>query len=161
MKLRSLAQAMAGLLFIGTNSYAQTCNDQILLTTPSNRFELSADEAKDLQTGLIWKRCSVGQRWDGSLCIGSAERHDWSQALTSATGEWRLPNIKELRSIVERACTSPNVNLDVFPNTTKSLYWSSSPYTDYYSWRVNFDGGSGYVSYKSYRAYVRLVRSAE
>jgi hypothetical protein len=88
----------------------------------------------DTATGLTWKRCSEGQSWDGATCAGSAMYHTWQQALQVADtasyagqSDWRLPNAKELASIVEQACYSPAIDEAVFPATPSSYYWSSSP----------------------------------
>lgn len=40
--------------------------------------------------------------------------------------DWRIPNIKELSTIIERACTSPARNTDIFPVTVASVMWSST-----------------------------------
>lgn len=150
------------------NSLAQTCNERVLPVTPDSRFKISGNEAHDLKTGLVWQRCSVGQRWDDSTCLGSPATRTWSGALSLAAGDWRLPNIKELMSIVERACNSPAINLTVFPNTPSGVYWSSSPFSTnnpaYRRWAyvVWFDEGWDSVGYKgSHTQHVRLVRGGQ
>jgi hypothetical protein len=156
------------LLLLSVPATAQTCNKRITPSTPDTRFSVSGDEVTDLQTGLIWQRCSVGQRWDGTTCSGDTTRHNWSEALAMAAGDWRLPNIKELMSIVETACVNPAVNLTVFPfpATASFKYWSSSPvdYGNSFAWGVGFYGsgvgfyGSGAGMYnKDSDKYVRLV----
>ena len=151
------------LLLASTVGYTQTCNDRVQATTPDSRFEITGNEVKDLQTGLIWQRCSVGQSWGGSGCSGSATTYIWSDALSLATGDWRLPNLKELTSIVETACYNPAINLTVFPSTPSSWYWSSSPYASgsNYAWYVYFHGGYDYTLNKHNSAYVRLVRGGQ
>ncbi len=49
---------------------AQTCNhDSIPATAPASRFSDNGDgTATDTLTGLLWKRCSEGQTWDGATC---------------------------------------------------------------------------------------------
>lgn len=44
--------------------------------------------------------------------------------------DWRLPNINELLSIVERSCQSPAVNKGQFPRFPALGIWSSSPVAD-------------------------------
>ena len=151
------------LLLLSVAATAQTCDDRVSPSTPDTRFSVSGDEVTDLQTGLIWQRCSVGKSWDGTTCSGRATTHNWSEALAMAADDWRLPNIKELMSIVEEACVEPAVNLTVFPATVSSWHWSSSPYT--YSrngaWGVGFCGSGAGMYHKDSELPVRLVRGGQ
>ena len=158
-----------------TNSFAQTCKDSISETTPTERFNDQHDgTVLDSKTNLIWKRCSEGQTWDGTTCAGSASTYTWQGALSATealnTGEgfagetdWRVPNIKELDSIVELKCYSPAINLSVFPNTPSAVVWSSSPYasSSYYAWYVSFSDGNDVAYFKNDYIQVRLVRSGQ
>ncbi|MFK5985583.1 MAG: DUF1566 domain-containing protein [Pseudomonadota bacterium] len=136
-------------------------------TNPSFQFTISGDEITDKETALIWQRCSLGK--SGSDCsTGTLSRYDWQGALQVAQEyrdqsgqQWRLPNIKELRSIIELNCDNPAVNLAIFQNSGQSLYWSATDYassTDE-AWYVNFNAGESSKQRKSYNMYVRLVRS--
>ncbi len=147
-----------------------TCNDAIDKSTPDSRFTVNGDEtATDKQTGLTWMRCSIGQTWQAGSCIGNVSGHTWQQALTLAKAhdfagknDWRLPNIKELSSIVEVSCINPAINSVIFPNTA-SLYWSSSPLAndDSGAWSVLFDDGYGGGYSKDGGKHVRLVRGGQ
>lgn len=116
------------------NSYAQTCHANAIQTTPASRYILNADgTALDKKTGLMWKRCLEGFSWNGSTCQGSESMVAWQVALKNAAASnyagktnWRLPNIKELASIAERACINPQVNLAVFPNFPVTVIWSAT-----------------------------------
>lgn len=122
---------------------AQTCKpESIPASTPTSRFSDNHNgTVTDTKTGLQWKKCSEGQAWNSvtNACDGSAATYTWNAGLEQAqtanmTGGglgvgvgWRVPNIKELRSIVEVQCGGPAVNLAVFPNTDASAaVWSSS-----------------------------------
>lgn len=151
--------------------FAQSCNNTVTATTPDNRFTIVAGEVKDSKTGLIWQRCSLGQ--SGTDCSqGDAQKYTWSEALQAAKTEqqttgvvWRLPNIKELRSIVEQQCDSPAINLTVFPDTSSSYYWSASPHAGYsYSaWHVYFGDGNSFYYFDKDGSFlsVRLVRAGQ
>lgn len=58
------------------------------------------------------------------------------------TNDWRLPNHKELMSLLESACASPMLNVHVFPDDEGHPAWSST--TDItranYAWAVNLSG---------------------
>jgi len=124
------------------------------------RFSVSADgaEVTDARTGLVWRRCSAGRVFDGSTCTGSIATYTHEQALAYAKAQtgWRLPNVKELSSIVDR----PSIDPVAFPEILDLLYWTSSPLAGSPDniWVVHF--GLGYVvnSGRNYTNYVRLVR---
>ena len=136
----------------------------------------------DGRTGLVWQKCSMGQNND-TTCSGTATTATWAIALTycndlnsyNAVGfashtTWRLPNINELKSIVDRNI-SPNpsaINNTIFPNTLANIYWSSSTYVPSkgIAWSVAFndDGAYGAGSVTNYFGkaasyYVRCVAS--
>lgn len=71
---------------------------------------LSRGIVKDNTTGLIWTRCSLGTD-DRPIydfdCEGTRKRYTWEEAVRACENlkfegrsDWRLPNIKELQSIV-------------------------------------------------------------
>jgi hypothetical protein len=149
---------------------AQTCRDDIPASAPDSRFTANGDgTVTDRATGLIWKQCAEGL--SGADCLtGSATTFAWQAALQHAEAAvfagsslWRLPNKKELASLVEQRCYAPAINSRFFPNTPSSWFWSSSPYAYYAygAWGVDFD--SGLVSYdgKSNANDVRLVRGGQ
>lgn len=164
-----------------TGTAAQTCNpNSIPATTPASQFTDNRNgTVTDKKTGLMWKRCSEGQIWNGKSCTGNTVSYTWQGALQQAQAgnvrsgfaskrDWRLPNVKELHSIVERQCDEPAIRLTVFPNTLRwTWYWSSSPrtleewraWTDDWAWYVNFGEGSNSTRVKSDIGQVRLVRS--
>lgn len=87
------------------------------------RFIPSADgtEVTDNLTGLVWRRCPEGIAWDAGsqTCKGTATHFTWREALRHVAdqGEWRLPNIKELFSIVDLEVPSPSIDHRAFPRT--------------------------------------------
>lgn len=162
--------AALALAFAAPAQAEQVCSyDSIRATAPASRFAANGDgTVTDTATGLVWKRRSEGQDWDGSTCTGAATAHTWQQALVLADGasfagrgDWRLPNIKELASIVELACSSPAIDLGPFPATPGSAYWSSSPRAGNagYAWYVYFSLGYDGKYYKYSTYHVRLVRA--
>jgi hypothetical protein len=84
----------------------------------------------DLNTGLLWDKCSSGL--SGNNCTtGTANTTVWNATLNicntqnKANLKWRLPNLNEFRSILDRS-TSPILNPTFFPNTPLGLYWTST-----------------------------------
>lgn len=122
-------------MFMLAMSAEAVCVNSIPATTPSSRFIDNGDgTVSDARTGLMWMRCSLGQAWDGATCTGTATQYEWADALTQAQSssfatytDWRLPNVKELVSIIERSCANPSVNSDIFPATPTWYFWTNSP----------------------------------
>ncbi|MDH5300743.1 MAG: DUF1566 domain-containing protein [Gammaproteobacteria bacterium] len=146
-------------------SLAQLCNSSsILESTPAANFVTAipavdptgkyaaittplpsnGEEVLDLTTGLVWQRCSKGQTWiaDQHRCAGIPLKYTWKDALalSSTTSKWRVPNIKELTSLIDFRCQAPPLNPEIFPDTPASVitliggtsyygtgYWSSTP----------------------------------
>ncbi|MDM8544945.1 DUF1566 domain-containing protein [Candidatus Venteria ishoeyi] len=162
--LSRLIFVACGLVFT-CNLSAQTCNPDIQASTPDARFTHNGDgTVTDQQTGLIWKRCLEGQ--SGADCMtGTPESFTWQQALQRGASQspWRLPNIKELASIVELHCYDPAINLTMFPNDPGGYVWSGSPYAAHanLAWYVDFDSGHASGYYRGYSRHVRLVRDGQ
>ena len=137
----------------------------------------NGSEVTDKKTGLVWRRCIEGMRWNGKTCVGQASTLTRAAALqlaknqtTSTSVAWRLPNKEELVSIVDYDRSHPAINTKVFPATPAKPFWVDSPaYTilnssgtndNLYGWFVHFDEGyvhEGFDRGESY--YVRLVRT--
>ncbi|RMX15153.1 DUF1566 domain-containing protein [Vandammella animalimorsus] len=124
----------------------------------------SGAEVRDTATGLIWRRCSEGQSWDGSSCVGPFSRMTYDEAMAHAEGQadGRLPNLKELQTLVNRDCANPAIDTDAFPNTPGTWYWTRTPYagSSADAWVVGFsEGGFADYYYQNFRGAVRLVRT--
>lgn len=141
MNIRSLTAITASLLLIsGSLPLFAQCVTTQKPTAPASRFiDNGNDTISDKATGLIWMQCTDGLSTSTSACdTGIATLYSWQQALQQATSlnanggfagktNWRLPNEKELASILELSCVNPAINESLFPNTSSNLYWSSSP----------------------------------
>ncbi|MBN2362299.1 MAG: DUF1566 domain-containing protein [Deltaproteobacteria bacterium] len=122
----------------------------------------------DAVTRLIWQGCTAGQT--GATCqTGSGEIKTWQQALAYCEGltwggssDWRLPDTKELASLVDDTRVEPSIDVTAFPATPESWFWSSSSYAKNCSaaWSVEFQKGSViYFFGKILTEYVRCVRT--
>lgn len=144
--------------------FAQSCPPGNSRIAPNGRYVNNGDGTiTDTANGLMWKQCSEGQA--GSVCAGESVVHSWQQALTTASvsefagyGDWRLPNIKELNSLVETGCYSPAINSSTFPNTPSVAFWSSTS-IDYTARLLEFYEGKSGSANKFAGLRVRLVRS--
>jgi hypothetical protein len=116
----------------------------------------------DNRTGLMWLRDASNYN------SGSAQT--WENALSGCESftyagysDWRLPNVRELMSIVNYGVYNPAINTTYFSNTQSSYYWSSTTYAGYttYAWRVHFRNGYVTNNYKTNSYYVRPVRGGQ
>lgn len=154
-----------------------------LVSIIDNRYKVLGDgnEVKDLLTGLIWQRCSVGQQWAGSTCQGNVKTFTFDDAQKQAVNGWRIPTIRELYSLVwcssgktrehvdprdgkgaiESQCdgeyTEPTIHQAAFPPPVYNS-WSSSPHYANNAWLVGFFGGDINSFDRDNSFAVRLVR---
>lgn len=165
---------LAALIFIISLSVnaERICEEYITDEWPDSRYTIESisedNVVTDKDTKLMWKQCSQGL--SGSECMtGVTSAYNLKAALELADAEefagysdWRLPNIKELQTLVARNCFGPILNETTFPNTSLTWYWSSTAYTlsgFNYAWVVNFYHGQilDYLRTNTYP--IRLVRT--
>jgi hypothetical protein len=152
-------------------SQAVQCQNNIPPSNPNAVYQNHGNgTVADTRTGLMWKQCSEGQSWSPGTCSGTPSRFTWSQALAQAEAatfagyaDWRVPNIKELSSLVEDCRVLPAINDVLFPNTPGWAFWSVSPSAQYWddAWYVSFSYGQDYVNPRSNDFHVRLVRAGQ
>jgi hypothetical protein len=151
----------------------QLCNSAITKSAPSERFDVRGQTVVDRDTALEWARCPYGASWDGQQCSDDGEGLTWAQALQHANdavinsrSDWRVPNVKELKSLYEDACIYPAANAEIFP-ALRRAFWTSTPVitrasiTEGEAWVVLFDVGSDDWYAKSEQAGLMMVRDAD
>lgn len=135
------------------------------------RFSVGAsgNEVLDNRTGLTWRRCAEGLTFNGVTCTGAFRAFTHGAALAYARDQvgWRLPNVKELHSLVDNSRVSPTIDSVAFPATPEAWFWTSTPFVPdpNLAWVVIFRSGGGvYVNNRESDAggtdggAVRLVR---
>ncbi|WP_352109440.1 DUF1566 domain-containing protein [Glaciecola sp. XM2] len=166
-----LVACWALLALMSEISYAQDaqCVNGVPETSNGDLFE--SDESGDilhLPTGLVFMRCAIGQVWDGTSCSGDARAMTWQEALQVSVAydfegsqNWRLPNIKELAVITERACVDPSLNTASFPQSPAGDFWTSTPSVrdPQRAWVVGFFNATTSLRAKDRSLFVRLVRT--
>jgi hypothetical protein len=136
---------------------------------PTPRFtDNNNGTVTDNLTGLIWLKNAnaFGVRtWVQALGDANGLKSGYA-GLTdgSKAGDWRLPNLRELLSLVDYSRAPPALPANhPFTDVTASYYWSSTTVADLtnYAWHVNFYYGIGNGGYKTDSLYVWCVRGGK
>ncbi len=104
----------------------------------------------------------------GSICLTKnrcdTEKYVQDVNATALCGasDWRLPTVKELEGIVDFGSVNPAIDLNYFPNTPSSPFWSGSPtaYPVDHAWSIEFYDGIAAYTPNADTLPVRLVRGA-
>jgi hypothetical protein len=151
-------------------SMAQDCDQSKTATAPLSRFsENNKGTLRDKVHGHIWLRCALGMSWNGTTCEGKSLTFSWRDAeeaiaemnamKISGRTDWRLPTIDELGSIVEHRCFKPAIDLQAFPYSPESGFWTAtaSPGVRPRAMVIHFLNGNPYVANKEQHWRVRPV----
>ncbi len=118
------------------------------------RFEVVGDVVRDHQTGLEWTRKNV-----------SKERLSWDDAKAACEklgNGWRMPEIRELLSLVDYERKEPAIDTSVF-ECDSAWYWSATNYAPVSgcAWVVLFGHGNSYGGNRLHGGFVRAVRGGQ
>ena len=126
---------------------------------PTDSLVLNGDGTiTDVSNGIMWELES------------SNAKYTWEKALEYCTdlslamyADWRLPEVKEFRSIVDYTKHSPAINTAIFSDTLSESYWTSRSNINIasYGWCINFQNGADQVSMKFNTNNVRAVRGGQ
>ncbi|MEW6441841.1 MAG: DUF1566 domain-containing protein [bacterium] len=125
-------------------------------STTKSFIENANGTVTDTSTGLMWQKEDddvLTRDWEGAL--------EYCESLSLANHtDWRLPNIKELSSIVDNTRYNPAIDLFYFPGTNSCGYLSSSTHALYptHLWFLDFFGGEVRSQSKIGTIPVRCVR---
>lgn len=139
-------RALGRLLLLGVWLCSGLCGWPVARAdAPAGMYTVTADTVKDNRTGLTWQRAA------------SSQTMNWQAAQAYCTNGWRLPNVRELQSLVDIRRAFPAIDISAFPNTPEEAFWSSSPIVDD-AWFVSFRLGEVGFSAITDTSRVRCVR---
>ncbi|HSA33054.1 MAG TPA: DUF1566 domain-containing protein [bacterium] len=101
-------------------------------------------------TGMMWTKKYWDSTWEEAL--------RYCELINYATfRDWRLPNINELKTLIERETAAP---ASLFPGMPRNSFWSSTTYPAayYLSMHVDMMTGDVYGEFKGNVHFVRCVR---
>ncbi|HXI58807.1 MAG TPA: DUF1566 domain-containing protein, partial [Polyangia bacterium] len=101
----------------------------------------------DVATGLTWQRAP------------DPTPRTWSEAAAACAGlpvdsqpgdarPWRLPDVKELQTLIDESRADPAIDPVAFPDTPSESFWASTPLAGQpgFAWFVSFHNGVAYNS---------------
>lgn len=130
---------------------------------PQPRFVIQNDVVLDQLTELAWlKNANLSGfplNWQEALALIA----EMNARTESGFSDWRLPNRRELRSLICHQTRRPALPEDhPFNNVFASWYWSSTTVADNpdHAWYINLDGGRMFYGGKDQSYMVWPVRGA-
>jgi len=155
---------------LATGALAALCPAALASSDRFTRTEPATDQpvVHDSATDLVWQGCQSGRKGAGCTVNNGTSTMIWQDALSYCENlswgnqtDWRLPNIKELVSIVDDRRWDPAIDVDAFPGTASDSFWSSSSYAGVIGnkYQVNFYDGWTTPNYYGTSYHVRCVRS--
>lgn len=135
-----------------------------VVTVIDDRYEIQNDgtEIRDLQTTLVWQRCSVGQTWGGTRCEGQSKEFTFDETQRLSNGEWRVPTTDELATLITTVADPKlrKINNKAFPGTEGWFWTSDTPEPDsLVASFINFFNGQTFSARKVSANHVFLLRT--
>lgn len=116
---------------------------------PVPRFSDNGDgTVKDQLTGFVWLKnanCFGLKAWQEALTVSNALANEQCGLSDgSVPGDWRLPNVRELHSLIDLGRHNPALPAGhPFTGVQSSYYWTSTSYASFpdFAWGVFMDFG--------------------
>ncbi len=107
----------------------------------SSFIDNSDGTVTDSRTELMWAQSDFSvMNWEEALVFAETSSY-------ASYDDWRMPNIKELRTISDDTESNPSVNATYFSFITSINYWSSTTEVNNSTRAWDIDYSSGLVSY--------------
>lgn len=121
----------------------------------------------DRLTGLVWMKNAnaFGDRTWSEALLDASKLQSGFAGLTdgSRPGDWRLPNVRELHSLINFGTMAPALPFGhPFHNVANTDYWTSTNYHHTSSaWKINCGGGMANFEDKNTTCLVWCVRDRQ
>jgi hypothetical protein len=121
----------------------------------AKRFLSRANRIHDRRTGLIWLKMTDPSRGAVSWSESLERIRDLNAGPSTGSNDWRLPNIRELESLVDISRHHPALAAGHPFGTAPDGCWSSttSVYEPRYAWVVYWKDGSVGVGFKRHASF--------
>jgi hypothetical protein len=106
----------------------------------------------DNLTNLIWAKTPApdSMTWENALLFAE-------NLSLAGQGDWRLPNIKELKSLTEASLANPSVNTNFFPEIGMKKYWSGTTLQNQTTRAWHLDTRFGITTYTEKTGKLNLI----
>lgn len=150
----------------GSNDMGDDGENQSGLPLSGDRFMTGSLTVTDNATGLMWQQNNSGTllSWESAFSYIA----NLNSSLFGGYNDWRMPNIKELNSLIDMGRWNPALDPTIFTSIkTDSGYWGSTTYADMpngrFSYQIRFYEGLtrwiNMVEEPAPQGYVKAVRS--
>jgi len=152
----------------GNNDMGDDGENQSGLPLSGDRYTVGTETVSDNATGLMWQAGDSDTEisWDSAFSHIAGLNSSWF----GGYNDWRMPNIKELTSLIDMGRWNPAIDPTAFPDTKiDSGYWGSTTYADMpngrFCYQVSFfEGLTLWIEMNKPsmdHGYVRAVRSLQ
>ncbi len=120
---------------------------------PESRFEAQGEVVRDRLTGLVWSRDANGPRFPLTWPEALAYVQDLNLHRHLGRDDWRLPNRRELRSLISYQTRIPALPQGhPFENVFRGWYWTSTSWAKdgNFAWYVHLEGGRMFFGQKNH-----------
>jgi hypothetical protein len=140
----------------GSRHFHARCVRNVPVSMPISFTDDGNGTVTDSNTGLMWQQGEVTPTvtWEAALTY-------CENLSLGDSSDWRLPNIKELRSIADDTRSGPPLDPTYFPGVQAARYWSSTTLFGHTgsAWFVDFSSGLASYNDKTGQLFLRCVRS--
>jgi hypothetical protein len=139
----------------GAKRFHTRCVRGLPVSLPGQLSANGDGTVSDKHTGLTWQQAEAPSAVTWEAALNTCENLS-----LGSHADWRLPNLKELRSISDDTRVRPSMDRSFFPGAQAARYWTSTTLFGRvgFAWFVDFTNGLASYNDKSGSLSVRCVR---